>query len=82
MNKKPPPLGTIIPTKQSLIADDEYFKGRELAASKIEKTMKGKRMIINGEIRFYTDNNHYSIVSRRNLTVLKFEVRADGDYRI
>lgn len=76
-------IGTILPTKKSLAASDQYAK--RVAA---EKKAIGERdlshcdrRVVGGEVRYYDTTDQYAIVSRQG-KVIWFAVREDGDYRI
>lgn len=74
-------LGTILPTKKSLAINDDYAKTMRQDKAKVGKFLKGTKKVVGGEVRYYTSNSEYSIVSS-TMKVLRFEVRADGDYAV
>ena len=77
------PLGTILPTAESL-ANSEAFYRRDIKAresiAKVE--LRGcERRVVGGEVRYYDTTDQYAIVSRQG-KILWFAVTADGDFRI
>lgn len=75
-------LGTILPTKKSLQINESWHAQNEREKLRIASAAGlGKGIMIEGERRYYQGANKYAIVSR-NLRVLWFEVRADGDYAL
>ena len=76
-------IGTVLPTKASLAADDAHAK--RVARDKertADKELKGcTRRVVGGEVRYYDTTDQYAIVSRQG-KVLWFQVTPDGDYRI
>ena len=75
------PLGTVLPTRKSLLAGDRHYAAQmglnaEFAA---EHLAKCDRKVVGGEVRYY-EGNKYAVVSSQKAKW--FEVRADGDYPI
>jgi hypothetical protein len=77
------PLGTILPTRESLRLADQMAKREALAKEKIAAVeLRGcERRVVGGEVRYYDTADQYAIVSSAG-KVLWFAVTADGDFRI
>ena len=76
-------IGTVLPTKESLAADNAYAKRVACEKMRIADTeLRGcERQVVGGEVRYYDTTDQYAIVSRKG-KVLWFAVTPSGDYRI
>ena len=79
----PTRIGTVLPTKKSLAADDAYAKrvARDKERVANLELKHCTRKVVGGEVRYYDTTDQYAIVSRQG-NVLWFAVTPDGDYRI
>lgn len=75
-------LGTILPTAENLARSDAHADLIARQQSVIGNGISNCTMRkVNGELRYYRTATRYAVVSR-NLNVLWFDVRADGDYPV
>lgn len=74
-------LGTILPTRESLAADDEHAARQEAEQLRIGATLRGQRRVVGGEVRYYYAARRYAIVGR-DFKIKRFEERKDGDYSV
>lgn len=77
-------LGTILPTADTFRQADQFARRQDAmkAAVAERSNLTGlDRRVVGGEVRYYDTTDQYAIVSRQG-TVLWFQVKADGDYRI
>jgi hypothetical protein len=77
-----PLLGTILPTADSIAADNSYAKQVEQMKLQVaNKELKGlDKRVVGNETRYYKTLNNYAIVSQSG-KILWFVVKSDGDYR-
>lgn len=83
---KPTSLGTILPTKKSIEADNRYSEDCQRRKANTESTSVSLRgttkRFEKGEWRFYISPNRFATISHDGRRVLWFECREDGDYAV
>jgi len=72
-------LGTILPTKSSLLAGDAHAEMLYQKRERIGATIGGERRVVGGEVRWYTSDNEFAVVSR-SLVIKWFEIRDGYEY--
>jgi hypothetical protein len=79
------PLGTILPTRDSLrkadIFADQQAAKRERVANKLPELYDCDRRVVGGEVRYYDATNKYAIIGR-DCKVRWFRVTPDGEFAI
>lgn len=77
------PLGTILPTRESLEAGDRHAEKMEMERCKIAVDNLGhcERRVVFGETRYYRNPKQYAVVGR-GMKIRWFETRKDGDWPI
>ena len=80
---KPPQIGTILPDRKALDANDRHMdRIRKQADRYADGLFIGcSRRIVGGETRYYETADRYAVVTPSG-RVLWFRVTADGDYAI
>jgi hypothetical protein len=76
-------LGTILPNKQSIKTNEDFYRANEKAKAAAAKSLNLtslKKVIVGGEIRYYAKEDLYAVVSSRTMTAKWFKVTADGDF--
>lgn len=70
-------LGTVLPTRASLAAEERQYRADSARRDSIAATLAGETRLVGGELRVYETESRYAVVSLSG-RVLRFEIRADG----